>query len=122
MIDVIRNSGFSSVFNEVIYNLIELKQDYKHLKNAYDALRKQIETSESDTVTSELNKELDDLRKHAVVLLSDSELERYHKFKKEHAHTNKIEFRVTSTGFSSMTELRCPWCDTIEDITDTECW
>lgn len=75
---------------------------------------------------SELKEELQSIRKHSLLILTDYQTQADRKFRDNHYNScsngNRYLYEITGHGLGVCLEITCPVCGKSEDITDSSTW
>lgn len=110
-------------------HLEQLKLLYEHECDANRSLRKTLNEYNKDTEVQEKQKQIDDLWRRSLLVMSPKEADaerafRYKHYERHHAysHCSTYTYEITGTGIGNIIKITCPICGESEDITDTDSW
>lgn len=115
-------------FDEI---LEEAKGQHRHLEEQYERLRKEYEKYSKEAEIRRLTEQCNDIRRRALVVLSQNERDAIEGFKKIHyerhaPHTkasgSTYIYTLTGTGIGTAISIKCPECGEEKDVTDFSNW
>jgi rubrerythrin len=122
------NNDIFYIFNrKKIDDSINTIKDYiEQIEVENEELHDKLNNYDKDSEIKKLNTELEDTRKHSLLVMSDKEQEAEKEFRDKHYKSckngNEFIYTLTGTGIGTGIEIQCPVCGKKEDITDTESW
>lgn len=102
----------------------KIKETIDELGDELERMQKKLEGFNKDETIVVLRKEIRDIRRSAVTILNEEEIESRKQFSKKHYNSCKSSIRiiVEGNGIGDSVELECKKCGERLDITDYKCW
>ena len=102
----------------------KIKEAIDELGDELERMQKKLEGFNKDETIVVLRKEIRDIRRRAVTILSEEEIESRKQFSKKHYNSCKSSIRiiVEGNGIGDSVELECKKYGERLDITDYKCW
>lgn len=107
--------------------LSQLSEQYHAAKAQAAHFRQRVaEFNEAEEIQKAI-RERDDLRRHALLILTDKEREDLHAFREEHYRLHRPRgstyvYTITGTGIGTAISIKCPICGAEKDVTDYKSW
>ena len=106
--------------------LEQVQTEYYRQVNLVDYFRKKCEEFRKDDEIQKLEKRIDELRRHNLLVLSKKEYTDAATFREAHnmscRNRSTFQYELTHAGIGTIISIRCPVCGKTEDITDTSIW
>lgn len=113
-------------------NMDAVRQSFNRMAERADTYSKQLAEYNKDEEIAERDKEIENLRESALLLLTKRQREDLHTFRHHHweihggpnkrAVGNTYLYRITGTGIGECVTIICPICNEELDVTDFSTW
>lgn len=110
----IKNQNILKEINKYIIDFIEENE----------TLKKQLFEYSKDEEIQKLKKEIQNIRRNSITILTDKQKEKVKLFSDKHYTSCKcnIEYIITGTSLGECVEIQCKKCKESEDVTDFDNW
>ena len=103
-----------------------IQDEHKRVLDANSALRQRIDEWSKDEEIQKLNKQVDELRRYSLHMMSENEHTENAVFQAEHymkcKNGNRFQYELIGTGIGTVLYVRCPICGEQKNITDLNSW
>ena len=104
----------------------DLKNSFQYLQEQNEQYAEQLLSFNKDAEIEKYKSEIEQLRKNALLIMSDKEAEAAKEFREKHYqcchNSSTYLYTLSGTGIGTTIKITCPICNTTIDITDVENW
>ena len=114
--------SFNQFFTGDLQKHIEaISDEYDRVCEVNASLRQRMQEWRKDDEIQKLEKEIAEVRRHSIHVVTDVELDEINKFCNQHLQSCKkydFGFFLTGTGFGTGIDIQCMVCGEKKDVTD----
>ena len=103
-----------------------LKESYHQMENDVEEMKQVLQNWRKDEELQELRKEMRQLRKNALFIMTDKEKEEQRAFCDKHYkscnNSGSYTYHLFGTGIGTSIDIECDKCHQIKNITDVDSW
>ena len=102
-----------------------ISAEYDRVCEVNAGLRQKMQEWRKDDEIQKLEKEIAEVRRHSIHIVTDVELDEINKFRNQHRQSCKkydFGFFLTGTGLGTGIDIQCMVCGEKKDVTDFGAW